>query len=75
MRKKVEDFLRLQLDDDALVASSLMIFSLNGEKRQIASETLQKYVQNLIEHPEETKYRRIRMSNKALKVISVTVKT
>ncbi|VDD88276.1 unnamed protein product [Enterobius vermicularis] len=67
MRKKVEDFLRLQLDDDALVASSLMIFSLNGEKRQIASETLQKYVQNLIEHPEETKYRRIRMSNKALK--------
>lgn len=65
MRENVEAFLRSQLDCDAVVASSLMIFSLNGEKSQVTSETLQKYLQNLIEHPEDPKYRRIRMSNKA----------
>ncbi|KAK6109962.1 PUB domain family protein [Brugia pahangi] len=65
MRKKVEIFLRTQLADDPLVASTLMIFSLNGpDKRQNASETIQKYLKNLIESPDESKYHRIRINNK-----------
>ncbi|CAG9537791.1 unnamed protein product [Cercopithifilaria johnstoni] len=65
MRKKVENFLRTQLADDPLVASTLMIFSLNGpDKRNNASETIQKYLRNLIENPEEGKYHRIRINNK-----------
>ncbi|KAM3726868.1 UBX domain-containing protein [Dirofilaria immitis] len=65
MREKVEKFLRTQLADDPLVASTLMIFSLNGpDKRQNASETIQKYLRNLIENPDENKYHRIRVNNK-----------
>ncbi|MCP9266336.1 UBX domain-containing protein 6 [Dirofilaria immitis] len=56
MREKVEKFLRTQLADDPLVASTLMIFSLN--------ETIQKYLRNLIENPDENKYHRIRVNNK-----------
>lgn len=74
MREQIEIFLRSQLDGDSVVVSTLMIFSLNNEKRQMASETLQKYVQNLIEHPEEPKYRRIRMSNKAFQERILPVK-
>ncbi|KAL3981755.1 PUB domain family protein [Acanthocheilonema viteae] len=65
MRKRVEHFLRTQLADDPLVASTLMIFSLNGpQKMQNASETIQKYLKNLIENPDESKYHRIRINNK-----------
>lgn len=70
MREKVERFLRTQLADDPLVASTLMIFSLNGpDKRENASEIIQKYLTNLIENPDENKYRRIRMNNKIFQVI------
>lgn len=70
MREKVENFLRTQLADDPLVASTLIIFSLNGlEKRQSASETIQKYLRNLIENPDETKFHRIRVNNKIFQVI------
>ncbi|EFO24996.2 hypothetical protein LOAG_03490 [Loa loa] len=65
MREKVESFLRTQLADDPLVASTLMIFSLNGpDKKRITSETIQKYLRNLIENPDESRYRRIRVNNK-----------
>lgn len=70
MRAKVENFLRTQLADDPVVASTLMIFSLNGPyKRQNASEILQKYLRNLIEYPDESKYHRIRVNNKIFQVI------
>lgn len=75
LRENLEDFLRCQLEDDAIVASSLMISSLNSEKkRQLASETLQKYIQNLIEHPGESKFCRIRMLNKAFQERILPVK-
>ncbi|VDK86058.1 unnamed protein product [Litomosoides sigmodontis] len=65
MREKVGNFLRTQLSDDPVVASTLMIFSLNGpDKRRDASEIIQKYLRNLIENPNESKYRRIRINNK-----------
>lgn len=66
MKKNVEAFLRSELDGEGIVASVLMLFSLNGaEKRRIASETLQKYIRNLIDNPDEPKFRRIRIANKA----------
>ncbi|VDN51813.1 unnamed protein product [Dracunculus medinensis] len=67
MRKYIEDFLRQQLHDDSIVASVLMLFSLNDSKKcQSASEILQKYLRNLIENPHDEKFRRIRLSNKVL---------
>lgn len=69
MRKYIEDFLRQQLHDDSIVASVLMLFSLNDSKKcQSASEILQKYLRNLIENPHDEKFRRIRLSNKVLQV-------
>lgn len=66
-KETVEAYLRSRLGDDAVVASSLMIFTLNDpEKRSVASETLQKCIKNIIEKPEEPKYRRIRINNKAM---------
>lgn len=66
MKENVESFLRSQLGSDGLVAATLMIFSLNSaDRREVASETLQKYIQNLIEKPDEPKFRRIRLNNKA----------
>lgn len=66
MKEHVEAFLRSQLSSDGLVAATLMIFTLNGaDKREVASETLQKYIQNLIENPDVPKFRRIRLNNKA----------
>lgn len=70
MREKVGSFLRTQLSDDPVVASTLMIFSLNGpDKKRDASEVIQKYLRNLIENPNESKYRRIRINNKIFRVI------
>ncbi|VDM96300.1 unnamed protein product [Thelazia callipaeda] len=72
--RKVEEFLRSRMDQDPMTASSLMIFTLNSyEKIQICSATIQKYLQNLIECPDEAKYRRIRLNNKAFqeRVLSV----
>ncbi|VDM26811.1 unnamed protein product [Toxocara canis] len=66
MKQNVEAFLRSQMDEDSIVASALMLFSLNGsEKRKVATETLQKYIQNIIENPDQPKFRRIRLANKA----------
>ncbi|VDK33811.1 unnamed protein product, partial [Anisakis simplex] len=66
MKQNVEEFLRSQMHEDSVVASTLMLFSLNAtDKRQTACETLQKYIQNVLEHPDEAKFRRIRLANKA----------
>lgn len=68
MQQAVETFLRENLKtDDAIVASSIMIHSLNGydaEKRQNGVEILGKYLQNIIQSPDEEKFRRIKTSNR-----------
>lgn len=75
LREKLYDFLRMQLGGDALVASSLMIYTLNsGEESEIASKTLQAYLRNVIETPQEMKYRRIRFQNKAFQERVLAVK-
>lgn len=69
MTEVVGEFLEEQLKEDALVASVLMVHSLNkSEQRRIALETIGKYVDNLISNPQEEKFRRIRISNKAFQV-------
>lgn len=67
MSDAIETFLREQLNsDDALVASILLIYSLNRkEERLRAVETIGKYLQNVLENPDEPKYRKIRLGNKA----------
>lgn len=62
----MESFLREQLQEEPIVASSVMVHSLNPirERRQEAIDILSKYLDNLIAHPEEAKYRKIRTSNK-----------
>uniref|UniRef100_A0A914WEH1 PUB domain-containing protein n=1 Tax=Plectus sambesii TaxID=2011161 RepID=A0A914WEH1_9BILA len=65
MTEVVGEFLEEQMKEDALVASVLMVHSLNkSEPRRIALETIGRYVDNLITNPEEEKFRRIRLSNK-----------
>uniref|UniRef100_A0A915HKD7 UBX domain-containing protein n=1 Tax=Romanomermis culicivorax TaxID=13658 RepID=A0A915HKD7_ROMCU len=68
MQQAVETFLRENLEtQDAIVASSIMIHSLNGydvEKRQNGIEILSKYLQNIIQSPDEEKFRRIKTSNR-----------
>lgn len=66
MAEQVEYFLREQLSEDPVVASSVMIHSLNPmrDRRQDAVDILSKYLDNLIVNAGEPKYRRIRTSNK-----------
>ncbi len=71
MRNAIEEFQREQLTDEEykLVASIMMIYSLNGKDECArAIETVTKYLSNIIENPEEPKFRKIRLSNKAFQV-------
>lgn len=69
LMKDLEDFLADQAgegQDSATVASVFMIYSLNKpQQKETAIETIGKYVQNILEHPGEEKYCKIRKSNKA----------
>ncbi|VDL64680.1 unnamed protein product, partial [Nippostrongylus brasiliensis] len=70
LMEALEDFLKTQLscqNEDAVIPAVLLIYSLNKKPvREAAVETIGKYLQNIIENPEEPKYRRIRISNKVL---------
>ncbi|KAL1229266.1 UBX domain-containing protein [Trichinella pseudospiralis] len=63
--KAVEEHLHDCLEQEPLIASSLMIYSLNSSSR--ATEVvaiLKKYLGNLLDKGDDEKYRRIRMNNK-----------
>ncbi|KRX15811.1 UBX domain-containing protein 6 [Trichinella nelsoni] len=63
--KAVEDHLRDCLEQEPLIASSIMIYSLNSSTRSAeVVAVLKKYLGNLLEKGDEEKYRRIRMANK-----------
>ncbi|WKY06240.1 hypothetical protein Q1695_006440 [Nippostrongylus brasiliensis] len=68
LMEALEDFLKTQLscqNEDAVIPAVLLIYSLNKKPvREAAVETIGKYLQNIIENPDEPKYRRIRISNK-----------
>ncbi|VDO73186.1 unnamed protein product [Heligmosomoides polygyrus] len=68
LMQALEDFLTAQLTcegEDTVIPAVLLLYSLNKKPvREAAVETIGKYLQNIIENPDEPKYRRIRMSNK-----------
>ena len=68
MEKYIEDFLLSQLPEEPAMTSSLMIQTLNKDKEKVRAgvEIMCKYLDNIINHPGEEKYRKIRFSNKAL---------
>uniref|UniRef100_A0A8R1HWI5 UBX domain-containing protein n=2 Tax=Caenorhabditis japonica TaxID=281687 RepID=A0A8R1HWI5_CAEJA len=69
--KDIEHFLLEQVrtsedDSDKVIAAVLMLYSLNvTNKKQLAIDTICKYCQNILENPEEDKFKKIRLSNKA----------
>ncbi|XP_013400654.1 UBX domain-containing protein 6-like [Lingula anatina] len=67
MEKKIEEFLLAQLAEEPQMTSALMIHTLNknAEKVKLCIETLCKYLDNIIANPDEEKFRKIRISNKA----------
>ncbi|KAK6060011.1 PUB domain protein, partial [Cooperia oncophora] len=78
LMQALEEFLMSQLhceDEDAVVPAVLLLYSLNKKPaREVAVETIGKYLQNIIENPGEAKYRRIRMSNKVFQERVASVK-
>ncbi|XP_067938283.1 UBX domain-containing protein 6-like isoform X2 [Watersipora subatra] len=76
MEVKIEEFLTAQLAEDAEMASALLIHTVNKDidKVKVCIETLCKYIDNLLDHPGEEKFRKIRCGNKAFqeRVCSVT---
>lgn len=69
MYEAIETFLREQLNGEGVDASILMINSLNSvAKSEAAISIIKKYITNIVEHPDDYKYRRIRLSNKVFSV-------
>ena len=67
--ESIEVALRSHYEEDPLDASIHMIYTLNKEPlRKLGLETLQKYLTNLMDNPNDQKYRRIRTTNKVFMV-------
>lgn len=64
-RAKIKEFLYDQLEDEKALTACLIIHNCNSkEKAEQCIETLTKYLENIINHPDDEKYRKIRMSNR-----------
>ncbi|KHJ90399.1 PUB domain protein [Oesophagostomum dentatum] len=78
LMQALEEFLVSHLsshDEDTVVPAVLLLYSLNKKQpKETAIETIGKYLQNIIENPDEPKYRRIRLSNKAYQERVASVK-
>lgn len=62
---KIKEFLYEQLEAERGLTACLIIINCNTkEKATGCIDTLKKYVENIIQHPDEEKYRKIRMSNR-----------
>lgn len=67
MEKAIEAFLVSQLTEEPAMTAALMIYTLNNNQLVKACiETIEKYLDNIAAHPDEEKYRRIRVGNKML---------
>lgn len=67
LQEQIENTLRLQLDTEPLVASTLLFLTYNQkdqEKLNAAKDIICKYFDNIIGNPDEEKFRRIRLQNK-----------
>lgn len=64
-KAKIKEFLFEQLELERGLTACLIIQNCNvKEKAEACVETLNKYVENLINHPDEEKFQKIRMSNR-----------
>lgn len=62
---KIKKFLYEQLETERGLTACLIILNCNTkEKSSQCIETLTKYIENIIQHPDEEKYRKIRRSNR-----------
>ncbi|CAH2058220.1 unnamed protein product, partial [Iphiclides podalirius] len=63
----IKSFLYEQLEEERGLTACLIIQSCNNNREKIDTcvETLCKYLENIITYPEEEKYQKIRMSNRA----------
>ncbi|XP_055919732.1 UBX domain-containing protein 6 [Eupeodes corollae] len=62
---KIKEFLYQQLESEKALTACLIIYNCNTkEKAEDCVATLSKYIENLINHPDEEKYCKIRMSNR-----------
>lgn len=62
---KIKEFLYEQLECEKSLTACLIILNCNvKEKAEMCIETLTKYLENIINNPDEEKYRKIRMSNR-----------
>ncbi|XP_023936003.2 UBX domain-containing protein 6 [Bicyclus anynana] len=68
-KRNIKTFLYEQLEDERGLTACLIIQSCNNNKEKVETcvETLCKYLENIITYPEEEKYQKIRMSNKAFR--------
>ncbi|XP_013190978.1 UBX domain-containing protein 6 [Amyelois transitella] len=66
-KANIKAFLYEQLEEERGLTACLIIQSCNSNREKIDTcvETLCKYLENIITYPEEEKYQKIRMSNRA----------
>ncbi|KFM75972.1 UBX domain-containing protein 6, partial [Stegodyphus mimosarum] len=66
IENKIKEFLYAQLEQERGLTSCLIIHTLNRNKEKVhlGIETLARYLTNILDNPEEEKYRRIRFKNK-----------
>ncbi|KAJ8708352.1 hypothetical protein PYW07_010477 [Mythimna separata] len=66
-KKNIKTFLYEQLEEERGLTACLIIQSCNNNREKVDTcvETLCKYLENIITHPEEEKFQKIRMSNRA----------
>lgn len=62
---KIKEFLYEQLENERGLTACLIILNCNTKEKSAACiETLTKYIQNIVQHPDDEKYRKIRQSNR-----------
>lgn len=67
LRDRIRQFLYDQLEEEPGLGACLLIHTCNpAAKVEVGVDTLCKYLTNIVEHPDEDKYRRIRLTNKIL---------
>ncbi|XP_072946323.1 UBX domain-containing protein 6 [Epargyreus clarus] len=68
-KRNIKTFLYEQLEEERGLTACLIIQSCNSNREKVDTcvETLCKYLENIVTYPEEEKYRKIRMSNRAFR--------
>ncbi|XP_063834195.1 UBX domain-containing protein 6 [Ostrinia nubilalis] len=66
-KANIKTFLYEQLEEERGLTACLIIQSCNSNREKVDTcvETLCKYLENIVTHPDEEKYQKIRMSNRA----------